>query len=58
MLFQGPMLFQTSVARVQARHRRQDCDVCFMRISEPLMLGTMKLEIIARWLLTYEVDPG
>jgi len=32
--------------------------VCFMRISEPLMLGTMKLQIIARWLLTYEVDPG
>jgi hypothetical protein len=29
-----------------------------MRISEALMLGTMKLEIIARWLLTYEVDPG
>jgi hypothetical protein len=29
-----------------------------MRISEALMLGAMKLEIIARWLLTYEVDPG
>jgi hypothetical protein len=58
MLLQGPILFQTSVARVQPRHRRQDRDSRFMRISEALMLGAMKLEIIARWLLTYEVDPG
>jgi hypothetical protein len=54
----GGCSFKALIHGFDSRHRRQDCDSCFMRISEALMLGTMKLEIIARWLLTYEVDPG
>ena len=54
----GGCSFKALIHGFDSRHRRQDCDSCFKRISEPLMLGTMKLQIIARWLLTYEVDPG
>ena len=54
----GGCSFKALIHGFDSRHRRQDCDSCFMRILEALMLGTMKLEIIARRLLTYEVDPG
>lgn len=54
----GGCSFEALIHGFDSRHRRQDCDSCFMRILEALMLGTMKLEIIARWLLTYQVDPG
>ena len=54
----GGCSFKALIHGFDSRHRRQDCDSFLIRISEALMLGTMKLEIIARWLLTYEVDPG
>ena len=54
----GGCSFKALIHGFDSRHRRQDCDSCFLRILEALMLGTMKLEIIARWLLTCEVDPG
>ena len=54
----GGCSFKALIHGFDSRHRRQDCDSCFMRILETLMLGTMKLEIIGSRLLTYEVDPG
>ena len=44
----GGCSFKALIRGFDSRHRRQDCYSRFMRISEALMLGTMKLEIIAR----------
>ena len=54
----GGCSFKALPRGFDSHHRRQDCDSCFVRISEALMLGTMKLEIIAGWLLTYDLDSG
>ena len=54
----GGCSFKALIHGFDSRHRRQDCDSCFKRISEGHMLGKVKLEIIATKLLTYELDPG